>query len=1052
MGHNEGASALLPVDAFVRSISVNRQIRHSYFLGAGASISSGVPTASQCLWQWKRTLFATRHPQIDYQLTDPTLPSVRERIQKWLDGEGVHPPLDDQDEYSHYAEACYPIAADRSQYFRALVGGANPHAGYKLLALLADARLVRSIWSTNFDGLAARAIRGGTATAIEVGLDSATRIDRAQALDEVLCVSLHGDYRYDRLKNTSSELQEQDRTLRDALVRELHDSTLIVLGYSGRDDSVVSALESAYCTSGPGRLFWCSRSEVVPERVQDIVRNARNAGHEAFVVPGCDFDDVLWRLALQCLDGAAHVAARRLHSEHLASADKQPAAFKLETPQVHGFLKSNAFPIECPSEILELSADGYSGQGSWSRLRELSTKTGIVAVPYRGKILALGTVDAVKTAFGDSLRGAILRTPVGSDELHSDGVITELFTRALLGALSANHSLPTDGRNVLWSTTATRRLEGSTQYLVHDAALCHLRTYSKTQYLVIKPTIVVRTLTGESAPPHIEKEFKRAILTRQYNRDFNEAIERWRKVLIPDNDTIVEYPPKSASTFQFKLGRFPAFASLYDTPTSREVVLPPVVQTNTRYRGRLLPEPSLVFSERSGTQPIGDVHPVRGLLRQRPFDYALTVGGLHTEVAVSVICPRADSPSLAAFLPRLHQQAKPTSKSEYLLEYPGFSQAFGLPLSLPNRETPTWLDCPAPTEGTAISEGASQLARSISGALDQLQALGGQRVALIYIPERWQPWERYDLPSGRFDLHDFIKAYAVQRGIATQFLREGTLRKTHACEILWWLSLALYVKSMRTPWRLAEPNSDVAFMGLGFSVDRATPSGHHIVVGCSHIYSAEGLGLRFRLRQLEDPIVRQGNPFMRRDDARRIAEGARQLFFESNMRLPRRVSIHKRTPFSDDEVLGLREGMDGVAEVDLVSITVDPTLRWIASDISWGKPRPDAFPVRRGTVLLIDDLRALLWVHGTTSGLQPGRRYYQGKSRIPAPLLVTRYAGRSDLTTLAHELLGLTKMNWNTLDLYTTMPATLDSSNAIASIGKLLTRFGAQSFDYRLFM
>ena len=62
---------LLPLDAFVRSIGVNRQIRHSFFLGAGASVSSGIPTAEHCLWQWKRTLFQSRHPEIEHQLTDP---------------------------------------------------------------------------------------------------------------------------------------------------------------------------------------------------------------------------------------------------------------------------------------------------------------------------------------------------------------------------------------------------------------------------------------------------------------------------------------------------------------------------------------------------------------------------------------------------------------------------------------------------------------------------------------------------------------------------------------------------------------------------------------------------------------------------------------------------------------------------------------------------------------------------------------------------------------------------------------------------------------------
>jgi argonaute-like protein implicated in RNA metabolism and viral defense len=100
----------------------------------------------------------------------------------------------------------------------------------------------------------------------------------------------------------------------------------------------------------------------------------------------------------------------------------------------------------------------------------------------------------------------------------------------------------------------------------------------------------------------------------------------------------------------------------------------------------------------------------------------------------------------------------------------------------------------------------------------------------------------------------------------------------------------------------------------------------------------------------------------------------------------------------------------------------------------------------------LDDFSALVWVHGATTALNPRFKYFQGKRRIPAPLTVRRHAGRSDLQRLAEEILGLSKMNWNTFDLYTKLPATVHSSNEIARIGSLLQRFGASSFDYRLFI
>ena len=94
----------------------------------------------------------------------------------------------------------------------------------------------------------------------------------------------------------------------------------------------------------------------------------------------------------------------------------------------------------------------------------------------------------------------------------------------------------------------------------------------------------------------------------------------------------------------------------------------------------------------------------------------------------------------------------------------------------------------------------------------------------------------------------------------------------------------------------------------------------------------------------------------------------------------------------------------------------------------------------------------LLWAHGVTTALDPRRKYYQGKRRIPAPLIIKRHAGKSSLRLLSQEILGLSKMNWNTFDLYTKIPATIESSNEIAKIGALLDRLGTRSYDYGLFM
>ena len=240
----------LALDAFVRSVGVRRTGPLSLFLGAGASVSSGVPSAEMCIWEWKRRIFLTNNPGVEQQFAELSLPGIRRRIQRWLDAQGRFPGSGSCGEYGFYIQQCFPIAEDRRGYFQEQIRSARPHVGYQLVCQLAEADIVREIWSTNFDGLAARAAATFDLTPVEVGIDSQQRMTRAPAPGELLCVSLHGDYRYDALKNTPGELQNQEATLSEALVETTRTHDLVVAGYSGRDQSVMDALRSRIL---PGR-------------------------------------------------------------------------------------------------------------------------------------------------------------------------------------------------------------------------------------------------------------------------------------------------------------------------------------------------------------------------------------------------------------------------------------------------------------------------------------------------------------------------------------------------------------------------------------------------------------------------------------------------------------------------------------------------------------------------------------------------------------------------------------------------------------------------------
>ena len=345
---------VLSLDAFIRSIGVKRATPLSVFVGAGASVSSGLPSAEMCIWEWKRSIFLTNNPGLEDQFAEVSLPGIRRRIQKWLDGLGRFPTEGTPEEYGFYIRQCFPIAEDRRAYFQGKVRKARPHVGYQLLCHLAEANLIRSVWSTNFDGLAARAAAPFSLTPLEVGIDSQQRLTRPPAKGELLCISLHGDYRYDALKNTPEELQTQEAALRKALIEETGSVPLVVVGYSGRDQSVMEALHAAYAEPGTGVLYWCGFSDGdPPEHVAALIRHARDHGRQAYYVPTLGFDDLMTRLALHCLRSEQREAARQCITALAPEDLLQREPFQVPQFTSATLIKSNAFEIECPAEVLQ---------------------------------------------------------------------------------------------------------------------------------------------------------------------------------------------------------------------------------------------------------------------------------------------------------------------------------------------------------------------------------------------------------------------------------------------------------------------------------------------------------------------------------------------------------------------------------------------------------------------------------------------------------------------------------------------------------------------------
>ncbi|GJM63267.1 SIR2 family protein [Persicobacter diffluens] len=378
----------LEYDAFLRSFKRNVDVPHSFLLGAGTSISSGIQTAYDCIWEWKKDIYLSKNINAADYYKNYKDESVRKSIQTWLDNQGEYPLLDSIEEYSFYAEKAYPIADDRRKYFMSLIENKEPYIGYKLLCLLAEFGIVKSVWTTNFDGLIVRSAHQNRLTPIEINLDNSDRIFRNQSNKELLTIALHGDYKFTSLKNTVKELDSQNESFKEQLANYHIDKNLIVLGYSGRDKSLMNALKDAFTCKGAGRLYWCGFGDTPLPEVVELIEVISKSGREAFYISTDGFDKTLIHLAKAGFEDNQDVS--KMIQETLEVSENEEyfkTEFSLDFKKSDKYIKSNLHPIVFPKEVFQFEID-YKDEKAWKYLKAITKENNICAIPFKRKVFA----------------------------------------------------------------------------------------------------------------------------------------------------------------------------------------------------------------------------------------------------------------------------------------------------------------------------------------------------------------------------------------------------------------------------------------------------------------------------------------------------------------------------------------------------------------------------------------------------------------------------------------------------------------------------------------
>lgn len=561
---------------FVRRF-VMRANNLMWFLGAGASASSGIPTAGDMVWDFKQRLFVTERQVSPRSVSDLSDPNVRAKLQSFIDSRNDTPANGSPDEYAALFENVYPAESDRRAYIDAKIKGGKPSYGHMALATLMHAGLSRIIWTTNFDPLVADAcakVYDGTGylTTISLGEPDVG----AQAINEnrwPIEVKIHGDFRSRRLKNTSDELRLQDERLRQILIDCCGRFGMVVAGYSGRDASVMDALEAALNKTGayPSGLFWLHRGDSEPyERVTRLLSKASQSGVNAALVRMQNFDELLRDL----MRVHTNLDTRVLDQFSLDRRRRTPVPMR---PARGGWpiLRMNAIPVlQAPTLCRVVACD----VGGYAEARGAIEAAGVdlLFARTRAGVLAFGADSDVHAAFDSfNITKFDLHT-IETKRLRFDSGERGLLQDALSKAVSRHRGLkliskgssdllhPADASLPTWAPL--KRHVGALSGAVPGLPALHwfegleirLEWANDRLWLLLEPRTIFDGITPENKGA--AADFARERTVKRYNRNLNDLIDFWAKTIAGSGESLRACNSTAGVEAVFRLGSDTAYS------------------------------------------------------------------------------------------------------------------------------------------------------------------------------------------------------------------------------------------------------------------------------------------------------------------------------------------------------------------------------------------------------------------------------------------------------------------------------------------------------------
>ena len=442
----------------------------------------------------------------------------------------------------------FPSESDRRRYIEEAFSRANPSYGHVVLAALMKLDKARIVWTTNFDPLVEDAVAasyGKSGQLITANTDSPQLA--MQAINDSrfpLLVKLHGDFRSQRLKNTTEELRLQDAELRRALVEACKRFGLAVVGYSGRDHSVIDALTEAIDEGRgfPSGLFWFHRPDnPCLKRISDLIGRAKESGIDAHLIDIETFDELMADILLM-IPNLPEEIEKRL-SGHARRVSDAPMPSGRDFWPV---LRLNALPITYAPTVCRRIVCNIGGT---KEVREAITRAAVDIIAARKQVgvIAYGSDNEIKKTFDSYNISEFDVHTIEPSRLRYESAEYGLLYDAICRALRRERTLIVERRRqsniaAIDPLKATDRLFDPLKQAVKDVTgtipgtrirwsesiRIRLEYRLGTPWLLIEPTIWTEKSDNDSTEI---KNFIRDRLASRYNASWNKIIDAWANII-----------------------------------------------------------------------------------------------------------------------------------------------------------------------------------------------------------------------------------------------------------------------------------------------------------------------------------------------------------------------------------------------------------------------------------------------------------------------------------------------------------------------------------------